>query len=83
MKSKVTRGHALLPAKFSYKLMVAHWVTRGNTMQHGLKIDQIIQSRSSLGSFLSKFSALSFWRAQFSFKACVELRYHKLPHTLP
>ena len=42
IKSKITRGNALFPAKFSYKLMVTRGVTRlvthGNTMQHGLKI---------------------------------------------
>ena len=36
------RGNALFPAKFSYKLMVTRgvrrWITRGNTMQHGLKM---------------------------------------------
>ena len=38
IKSKVTCGNALFTANFSYKLMVTRWITRGNAMQHGLKM---------------------------------------------
>ena len=38
IKSKITHGNVLFPAKFSYKLMVTRGVTLGNIMQHGLKI---------------------------------------------
>ena len=38
MTSRENRCNALFPAMFSFKLMVTRVVTRGNALQHGLRM---------------------------------------------